>query len=140
MLINIIKIIKFMQIKIISKNKTNKHIFFYFFWTRQGLTLVVRISIHDRKLGLRSSILRILFSDIWYFNFVRILYFLFENLCFFLYIFYILFFLNFVLYFNFQNCFVYIAFKKTAFIIIKLLYVFIFKTAFFCTFLFLKLR
>jgi len=31
MLINIIQIIKMMQIKIISKNKTNKHTFFIFF-------------------------------------------------------------------------------------------------------------
>jgi len=48
MLINIIQIITIMQIKIISKNKTNKHIFFIF-WARQGLTLVLHISIHDRK-------------------------------------------------------------------------------------------
>jgi len=40
-----------MQIKIISKNKTNKHLFFLFFWAQQALTLVLRISIHDRKLG-----------------------------------------------------------------------------------------
>jgi len=40
-----------MQIKIISKNKTNKHIFF---WTRQGLTLVLRISIKENQ-GLHSS-------------------------------------------------------------------------------------
>jgi len=32
MLINIIQIITIMQIKIISKNKTNKHIFFLFFF------------------------------------------------------------------------------------------------------------
>jgi len=51
MLINIIQIITIMQIKIISKNKTNKHIFFLFFWARQGLTFVLRISIHDRKSG-----------------------------------------------------------------------------------------
>jgi len=37
--------------KILNKNKTNKHIYFLFIWTRQGLTLVLRISIHDRKSG-----------------------------------------------------------------------------------------
>ena len=47
MLINIIQIIKMMQIKIISKNKTNKHTFFIFL-TRQGLTFVLRL-IHNRK-------------------------------------------------------------------------------------------
>jgi len=42
-----------MQIKIISKNETNKHIFFIF-WARQGLTLVLRISTKENQ-GSRSS-------------------------------------------------------------------------------------
>jgi len=48
MLINIIQIITIMQIKIINKNKTNKDIFFIFL-ARQGVTLVLCISIHDIK-------------------------------------------------------------------------------------------
>jgi len=37
-----------MQVKITSKNKTNKHTFF---WARQELTMVLRISVRNRKSG-----------------------------------------------------------------------------------------
>jgi len=38
--------------QIISKHKTNRHTFFFIFWARQGLTLILRISNRDRKSGL----------------------------------------------------------------------------------------
>jgi len=51
MLINIIQINKSYANKNNKQNKTNKHILFLFFLTRQELTLVLRICIHDRKSG-----------------------------------------------------------------------------------------
>jgi len=65
--------------------------------------------------GTRSSILRILFGDIWYFNFMNILHFfiifLFWKPMFFLLFLYL--FLKKLFYiFNFQNCFCLYCFKK----------------------------
>jgi len=44
-------LMKIIKIKIINKNDTNKHIFFFIFLVRKGLTLVLRNSIRERKLG-----------------------------------------------------------------------------------------
>ena len=69
MLINIIQIITIMQIKIISKNKTNKHVFFYFFRPdKEWPWSCVSLSMIENQVYV-VLILKLVSYDCWYFFF-----------------------------------------------------------------------
>jgi len=48
-----------------TNNTKKKEKYFFDFWARQGLTLVLRILIKDEKLGLHSSLKKMIWKTIW---------------------------------------------------------------------------
>jgi len=57
------------------KIKQTKYFFFSFGGARQGLTLLLSISIRDRESGLRSSFKKWFVWNVWYFFFESFIYF-----------------------------------------------------------------
>ena len=55
--------------------KKKQKYFFNFFWTRQGLILVLRILIQNEKSGLRSSLEDMFVWKRWYFYILKFIFF-----------------------------------------------------------------